>query len=72
MRRGRGRGPPYVKNGIWYLGGRERGGGGGKKGGAIPIGIIGYAAALPLGKVEKPIFKHFFGRGRRKRKYRRG
>ena len=72
MRRGRGREPPYVKNGIWYLGGRERGGGGRQKGGAFPIGIIGYAAALLLGKVEKPIFKHFFGRGRRKRKYRRG
>ena len=71
MRRGRGRGPPYVKNGIWYLGGREKGGGR-QKGGAFPIGIIGYAAALLLGKVEKPIFKHFFGRGRRKRKYRRG
>ena len=55
--------------GTWEAG---RGGGGRQKGGAFPIGIIGYAAALLLGKVEKPIFKHFFGRGRRKRKYRRG
>ena len=47
-------------------GGRKR-----QKGGAFPFGLIASAAAPLIGEVAKPIFKRNFGRGRRKRKYRR-
>ena len=49
-------------------------GGGGKrkrqKSGAFPFGLIASAAAPLIGAVAKPILKKFFGRGKRKRKYR--
>ena len=43
-----------------------------QRGGAFPFGLIESATLPLLGEVAKPIFKKFFGRGRRKRKFRRG
>ena len=42
-----------------------------QKGRAFPFGLIASATAPLIGEVAKPIFKNFFGRGRRKRIYRR-
>ena len=67
MRRGRGRGLQSVKKRNLVFGrGCKR-----QKGGAFPFGLIASAAAPLIGEVAKPIFKRNFGRGRRKRKYRR-
>ena len=75
MSRGPGRGLQSVTNGIWFLKGGVAGWGWERrkrqKGGAFPFGLIISAAAPFIGEVVKLIFKKNFGRGRRKRKYRR-
>ena len=58
------RGKQYVKEGVWYIGGKIRK----QKGGAIPIGLHASIGAPMLRELAKQILGKFFGRGRRRRR----
>ena len=62
------RGKQTVKKGVWYIGGKKRRRRRRKKqkGKGFPFGLIASAAAPLLGEIAKPIFKKFFGRGKKK------
>ena len=59
------RGKQSVRKGLWYVGGKYKRG---KKGGAIPIGLIARLAAAVLGEIAKSILGKLLGRGRKRRK----
>ena len=61
------RGKQTVKKGVCYIGGKKRRRRRKKqKGKGFPFGLIASAAAPLLGEIAKPIFKKFFGRGKKK------
>ena len=63
------RGKKSVRKGVWYIRGKRRQYSKRQRGGAIPFGLIAFAAVPYLGEVAKPLLKIFFG-GRHRRKRR--
>ena len=55
------RGRQSLRKGVWYLAGRRRGlRKREQKGGAFPVGLLGFIAAPFIGEIPKPILKDLF------------